>query len=115
MQGGNSTRDTSRNQTENFKTALYWYPCKIQTLQALTALDKQRRLQFARHALSQSCGATEYLSKVVFFDECIFNVNRYVKKQNVRTWAKERPIEVNEVPLNIPGAILCCALYPRQK
>ena len=92
------------------KQLLSWYPYKIQTLQALSSIDRQRRLQFAQHVLSQPCGASEYLSKIVFSDECIFRVNGYVNKQNIRIWAKERPSQVNQVPLNSPGVMVWCAI-----
>ena len=74
-----------------FKQLLYRYPYKIQTLQALTAQDKQRLLRFAQHALSQSCIVTEYPSKIMLSDGCTFDVKEYVKKQNVRIWAKNGP------------------------
>ena len=85
------------------KQLLSLYPYKIQTLQELTASDKLRRLEFAQHVLTQSCGASEYLSKIDFSDECIFRVNGHVNKQNVRIWAKEKPTQLNQAPLNSPG------------
>ena len=54
------------------KQPLSLYPYKLQTPQELTVSDKLRHLEFAQHALTQSCGASEYLSKIVFSDECIF-------------------------------------------
>ena len=68
------------------KQLLSWYPYKIQTLQALSSIDRQRRLQFAQHVLSQPCGASEYLSKIFVSDECILRVNGYVNKQNIRVF-----------------------------
>ena len=66
------------------KQLLSLYPYKIQTLQGLTASDRLKRLDFAQHVLAQSCGASEYLSRIVFSDECIFRVNGHVNKPHVR-------------------------------
>ena len=92
------------------KKLLCLYPYKLQTLQALTTVDKQNRLRFAEHVLSQSCGATEYLRRIVFSDECIFRLNGHVNKQNVRIWAQERPSQVNEAPLHSPGVMVWCGI-----
>ena len=43
---------------KSLKQLLSRYPYKIQTPQALTALEKQRQLQFAQNSLYESCGAT---------------------------------------------------------
>ena len=76
------------------KQLLSWHPYKLQTLQALTAADKRKRLELANQVLTQECGATEYLARIIFSDECIFRTNWYVNKQNVRIWAQERPSQV---------------------
>ena len=92
------------------KQLLSLYPYKIQTLQELTASDRLKRLEFAQHVLTQSCGASEYLSRIVFSDECIFRINGHVNKQNVRISAKEKPNQVNQAPLNSPGVMVWCAI-----
>ena len=46
----------------------------------------------------------------MFSDECMFRVNGYVNKQNVRIWANERPSQVNEAPHNSPGIVIWCAI-----
>lgn len=86
------------------------YPYKIQTLQALLSADLQKRLRFAQHCLQYRSGPGEYLSRIVFSDECIFRVNGYVIKQNVRIWGKKRPEQVNEATLNSPSVMVWCAI-----
>ena len=71
------------------RKALSFYPYRIQTLQALHGDDFQRRLEFAQHVRAQQGGAKQYLGKIVFSDECIFRLNGYVNKQNVRIWGKK--------------------------
>ena len=69
-----------------------------------------RQLEFAQDVLTQSCGASEYLSKIVFSNECIFRVNGHVNKQNVRIWAKDQPTQVNQAPSNSPGFMVWFAI-----
>ena len=70
----------------------------------------QKRLEFAEYVRGQPEGAKEYLAKVVFSDECIFRINGYVNKQNVRVWGKQRPIEGNQLTLNSSGVMVWCTI-----
>ena len=52
-----------------------------------------RWVSWAWHCQNQPEGMSEYLSKIVFSDECMFYLNGSVNTQNVRIWATERPIQ----------------------
>lgn len=92
------------------RKALSLYPYKLQTLQNLQVGDAQKRLDFAEHVRSQPEGAEGYLAKIVFSDECIFRLNGFVNKQNVRIWGDERPNDVNEHTLHSPSVMVWCAI-----
>lgn len=92
------------------RKALSFYPYRIQTLQALRGADHQKRLEFAQHVRSQPEGSKRYLGKIVFSDECIFRLNGYVNKQNVRIWGEQRPTQVHQATLNSPSVMVWCAI-----
>jgi hypothetical protein len=54
-------------------------------LHKLTAIDKERRLQFALWAMEEEA----VLHNTWFRDEAYFHLNGVVNKQNVRFWARE--------------------------
>jgi len=58
----------------------------------LTAIDKERRLQFALWAMEEEA----VLHYTWFTDEAYFHVNGVVSKQNVRFWARELPDTLQE-------------------
>ena len=57
------------------RKCLFLYPYKIQNLQGITNIEKRKGVMFARHCQNQHEGMSEYLPKIVFFDECIFRLN----------------------------------------
>ena len=59
-------------------------PYKMQNLHGITNADKRKRVFFARYCQNQHQGMSEYLSKIVFPDECILHLNGSVNTQNVR-------------------------------
>ena len=63
------------------------------------AIDKRRRLAFANHAFMQPCGATEYLTRIIFSDEC-----------KMFGFGQKMPLIVQEAPLNSPDAMVWCAI-----
>jgi len=89
---------------------LFLFPYKLQNLQDISEADKEKRLEFAHHCSSHSEGYSEYLSRIVFSDECMFRINGVVNKQNVRIWGTERPEEINPIVLNSPGVMTWCAI-----
>ena len=58
----------------------------------LTAIDKERRLQFALWAMEEEA----VLHNTWFTDETYFHLNGVVNKQNVRFWARELPHTLHE-------------------
>ena len=54
---------------------------------------QEKRVLFARHCQNQHEGMSEYLSKIVFSDECIFRLYGSVNIENIRIWGIERPVE----------------------
>ena len=58
----------------------------------LTAIDKERRLQFALWAMEEEA----VLHNTWFTDEAYFHLNGVVNKQNVRFWARELPHTLHE-------------------
>ena len=86
----------------------FLYPCKVLNFHGIRSSYEVKRLQFARHYQNNPSGYLEYLSKVVFSDECIFRLNGSVSKQNVRIWSTERPTEGNQSFLNSPNVIVRC-------
>ena len=61
-------------------------------LHKLTAIDKERRLQFALWAMEVEA----VLHNTWFTDEAYFHVNGVVNEQNVRFWARELPHTLHE-------------------
>ena len=61
-------------------------------LHKLTAIDRERRLQFALWAMEEEA----VLHNTWFTDEAYFRVNSVVNKQNVRFWARELPYTLHE-------------------
>jgi hypothetical protein len=58
----------------------------------LTAIDKERRLQFAFWAMEEEA----ILHNTWFIDEVYFHLNGVGNKQNVRFWARELPHTLHE-------------------
>ena len=59
----------------NLRKCLLMYPYKLQNFHALQNSDKIERLWFTRNCQNQTERYSEYLSKIVFSDECIFRLN----------------------------------------
>ena len=53
---------------------------------------------------------SEYLSKIVFSDECIFRLNGSVNTQNVRIWGTKRPVEERQTLSHSPSIIVRCEI-----
>ena len=80
---------------------------------ALTAQDKQARIQYAEHCLAQLAIGVDYLRNIIFSDECSFSFYGVVNKQNCRTWGFERPQEVFEVPEGAQSLMVWCTISER--
>ncbi len=70
------------------KICLFLYPYKLQNFDGLLDGDIIKRLQFALHFQNNSEGYSEYFTKIVFPEKCIFRINGSVNRQNVSIWAR---------------------------
>ena len=73
----------------DLRNCLLLCPCEMQNLYGITNSEKIARIDFARHCQNQSVGKYEYLSRIVFSDDCIFLLNGLVNTQIVKIWGKE--------------------------
>ena len=76
------------------KKKLGWTAYKMQTIQMITDVNKQKRLTFANRFLQEFSGVA--LSNVVFSDNHIFHRHvNHVNRHNTRFWVKETPSYTN--------------------
>ena len=92
------------------RKCLFLYPYKMQNLHVVSDTDKRKRVIFARHCQNQHEGMYEYLSWIVFSDECTFRLNGYGNTQNVRIWDTERPVEGRQTFSHSPSIMMCCGI-----
>ncbi len=52
-----------------------------------------------------------YLSRIVFSEECLFQTNGVVNKHNARIWGTSNPQMVQEVPLRSEKVMAWCAMH----
>ena len=111
IRAGAAVVGISRGSVYNIlRRRLFLFPYKLQILQALSENDCQSRLNFTQYCRYRPEGFMQYLSKIVFFDECIFHLNGFVNKQNVRIWGESRPVQVNQASLNSASVMVWCAI-----
>jgi hypothetical protein len=67
------------------------FPYKIQTHQPLSYYAVEKRLEFAKLALSMMEGNKIGFGKIWFSDEARFHLDGFVNKQNWRIWGTENP------------------------
>jgi hypothetical protein len=67
------------------------YPYKVTISQTLTENHKEQRVTFCSWALSKLEHDLEWLENILFSDECTFNLNGRVNRQNYRFWGTEKP------------------------
>ena len=73
---------------------LAMFPYKLRRLHAMHEQDYTRRVQFAQYCRVQIRNSSYFLSRIAFFDECLFRVNGSVNTPNVRIWGTESPCSV---------------------
>ena len=66
------------------RKCLFMYPHRPQNSHGLQNSDKIKRIKSSRHCQHQPEGYSEYISKIVFSDECIFRLNGLANKKNGR-------------------------------
>ena len=77
---------------------LCFYPYRLQTNQALSDDDKERRVTFARFLLS---GAVD-LESILWTDESYFSMAGHVNRHNCIVWGSEKPREVIAEDIHAP-------------
>ena len=78
------------------------YPYKVSVSQTLSEHHKEQRRAFCSWALNKINEDPSWLDNICFSDECTFNINGRVNRQNVRFWGSERPNVVVERSQNSP-------------
>ena len=92
------------------RRCLHLYPYRLQNIHLMRQTDRESRLQFAEYCQNHRDGYSEFLSKIVFTDECIFRLNGHVNTQNARIWGTERPTEGNQVPVHSQSVMFWCGI-----
>ena len=90
---------------------LKMFPYKISFLQQLLPNDYAERLQWAQHCRRELRIDSQYLSRIVFSDECLFHANGVVNNHNARIWGTSNPQTVQEVPLQREKVMVWCAMH----
>ena len=93
------------------KKKLKMFPYKISFLQQLSTRVYGERLQWSQHCRTEMEVDPQYLSRIVFSDECLFHTNGVVNKHNVRIWGTSNPKVVEEVPQNSEKVMVWCAMH----
>ena len=88
------------------RKCLFLDPYKMQNLHGITNTDKKKRVVFARHCQNQHEGMSEYLSKIVSSDECIFRLHGSVNTQNVRIWGTQRSAQGRQTFSHSPSIMV---------
>lgn len=74
------------------------YPYKPQTVQQLTILDHERRLEFCVWGLGQLQDDPNFFRNVLFTDESGFTKRGIINRQNFRQWSPENPGWTIQIP-----------------
>lgn len=82
----------------------------VQTVQAITEVDKAARLAMCEETLHRISSNSSYLSNVVFSDEATFFVQGTVNKHNCRVWGYENPHLTMQRPFQSPKVTVWAAL-----
>ena len=93
------------------RPTLFLFPYKLQNYHDFPESDQKKRVEFAKHCQAHPVGCDEFLSLIVFSDECIFRLNGVVRNQNLRIWSTERPKENNRVVMNSSSLIVRRAIF----
>ena len=111
IRSASATLNISRSSVQRIlRRCLLLYPYKMQNLHLMRDSDRQSRLDFANYCHNHPDGYSDFLSKIVFTDECMFRLNGHVNTQNVRIWGTERPTEGNQVPVYSSGVMAWCGI-----
>ncbi len=113
-----STRNTERalqiplsTIRDVLKKVLKMFPYEISFLQQLFPNDYRQRLQWAQNCRREIRNDPNYLTRIVFSDECFFYTNGVVNKYNARIWGTENSETVIEVPQRSTKVMVWCAMH----
>ena len=90
------------------------FPYKLRIVQQLEARDYVARRAFAAWCLENLESDENFMSRIIFSDECVFHVSGKVNKHNVRIWGTERPHDTREHEAHSPKVAVWCALSTNQ-
>lgn len=72
------------------------FPYKVSIGQSLSDNHKANRYAFCKRMISNISKDHTFLSRILWTDECSFNVNGWVNRQNLRFWGTEKSHDVVE-------------------
>lgn len=80
-----------------------FHPYKMRITQELTVIDREKRVEHATNMLNIIEANPDFLSRLIFSDECHFEQHGQVNHQNFRYWSTDRPENFyREAPLHSP-------------
>lgn len=85
-------------------------PYRLKLVQALSAADKIKRIDFCDFILAQMETDESFVSKIVFSDEATFHTNGKVNRHNVCIWGTENPRETTQYERDSPKVNVFCAI-----
>ena len=72
------------------------FPYKVTIGQSLSDNHKANRYDFCKRMMSKISKDTTFLSYIVWSDECLFQLNGWVNRKNIRFWEREKSHDVVE-------------------
>lgn len=76
------------------------WPYKIQVVQPISEKHAEKRFEFANNVLNMVAEGNLNYKKIIFTDECHYQLEGFVNKQNWRHWGSEPPNFVTVKPLH---------------
>ena len=87
-----------------------FHPFKPSYCQELYDGDEDRRLQFCQTIVEMSNNDPALIRKLVFSDECHFELHGRVNKHNIHFWGTENPHEIIECPVKTVSLTVWAAI-----
>ena len=92
------------------KKELRYRPWKQHYCQKISAEDCDRRMEFAELTLGWQVDWPELFDNVLWSDEAIFHVGRFVNRHNCHYWASEDPMIIAEKSQSRPKIVVWCGM-----
>ena len=93
------------------KTLIHAFPYKIRRVHQLRDNDRASRVQFARWCKMKMSRNENFLSSIVFSDECVFHLSGIANTQNTRIWGTENPRAIQEHEVHSEKITVWCAIH----